>query len=256
MERGSYVAASGGMLEMKRLEVVNNNLANIDTPGFKRELIMGDEESFDQTLASVTAKNDPFAKGDHDRSPGTVNVRSVTDFSPGPIEHTGNPFDLALRHPNDFFAINTANGGTQYTRAGNFTLNSNGELVTSDGQQVQGDGGAIQINDANVSIQPDGRVMANGNQVALVQVVHIDDTSQLRRTGNSRFVLPPGSATPEAVEFPEMVPESLEKANVSAVNGIIDLILTQRGFEMYTQTAQQIDTMNQSAIAQIGRKNS
>lgn len=251
MDRGTYIAASGGLLQLRKLEVVNNNLANVNTAGFKRQIIVGDRTEFDQTLAAQYAKDDPYAKGDHDRTPGTTAVRAVTDFSPGPIENTGNPFDVALRNPKDFFVVQTATGN-EYTRAGDFTLNAEGKMVTKDGATVMGDGGEISVTGPNVLIEPNGTVKVNGQPAAKVQVVRISDTTQLERVGNSRFKLTPGAPT-ESVE-PDLVPQAVEKSNVSAISGVIDLILSQRGFEMYAKSAEAIDQMNQAAITQVGRK--
>ena len=105
MDRGIYTSASAGLYQLRKLEVVNNNLANINTVGFKKQILTGETQSFDQTLASAVAKDDPYAKGDHDRTPGVVNSRTVTDFTVGAIKNTGNPLDVALRNPNDFFVI-------------------------------------------------------------------------------------------------------------------------------------------------------
>jgi flagellar basal-body rod protein FlgF len=252
MERGSYVAASAGLFQFRKLEIVNNNLANLNTPGFKREMLVGDLQSFDETLAAAVASNDPYAKGDHDRAPGTVNVRAVTDFSQGPIRYTGNGLDVALREPNDFFVINT-DTGPQYTRAGNFTLTSEGQLVTVDGFVVNGDGGAIEITGPGATIAADGSVSSGGVVVGKVQVVKIPNPESLERAGNSRFTLPAGQPTPEAVEA-EMVPQSLEQSNVTAISSVIEMITAGRAFDLYSRSAQSIDAMNQTAITQIGRR--
>jgi flagellar basal-body rod protein FlgF len=252
MDRGSYVAASGGYLQFRKLEIVNNNLANINTPGFKKQFITGETQSFDQTLASQVARNDPYARGDHERNPGTVSVRSVTDFSQGAIKQTGNPLDVALRHPNDFFAVQTPEG-IQYSRAGNFTLNQNGELVTQDGMQVLGDGGALAVAGAAAEITAAGAVRAGGASFGNIQVVRFADPQVLQRAGGTRFSLPQGVAAPAGVE-PELMPQSLETANVSAITSVLDLISSSRGFELYSKTAQSIDQMNQQAISQIGRR--
>src|SRR5690606_32875851 len=114
-------------------------------------------------------------RGDHERTPGTVNVRAMTDFSVGPIRETGNAFDVALRNPNEFFVVNGPSGPL-YTRAGNFTLNAEGSLVTPDGLPVQGDGGAITITGPNVKISESGAISVNGTQVGRMQVVRFDDT--------------------------------------------------------------------------------
>lgn len=252
MDRGTYVATSAGLLQFRKLDIVNNNLANLNTPGFKRQVLVGETQTFDQTLASLVAKNDPYAEGDHDRSPAAVNIKSVTDYSPGPIKNTGNNLDVALRNPKDFFVINTDNG-PQYTRAGNFTLNENGDLVTMDGFQVSGDGGAVTAPGPAVKIAPDGTVTSNGEAVGLLQVVRFENMDNLERVGASRFSLKPGLAAPEAVEA-DLVTQALEMSNVSAISSVIDLITANRAFDMYTKSAQTIDQLNQTAVTQVGRK--
>ena len=252
MERGTYISASGGMVQLRKLDVVNNNLANVNTVGFKKEMLVGSTQTFDQTLAKAVAGKDPYARGDHDRTPGAVGVQSVTDFSQGPIKNTGNELDVALRRKNDFFVINTPQG-PRYTRAGNFTLNAANEISTLDGMQVSGDGGAITVTGAPIEISPNGNVTARGLPVGKLQVVHFDDPSQLVREGGSRFALGAGQAQPPAIE-PDIEARSLEMSNVSAISSMIDLIAASKGFEMYTKTAQTIDAMNQTAIGQVGRR--
>ena len=251
MDRGTYIAASGGLLQFRKLEVMNNNLANVNTPGFKKEMLRSSEQSFDQTLAAAVAKGDPYARPDHDRTPGTVSIESITDFSPGPIKNTGNPLDVALRNPHDFFVVQTA-AGTEYTRAGNFTLDENGQIVTQDGFPVQGDGGAISVTGPGAKIGTNGAVQANGQNFGALQVVRIDDPSSLERTGGTRFKLKAGQAGGAAVE-PDLTTSSLEMPNISVISNVVELITTNRAFDMYTKSAQAIDTLNQTAISQVGR---
>ena len=251
MDRGTYVATSAGMFQFRKLDIVNHNLANINTPGYKRQILVGDEQTFDQTLASVTAANDPYAKPDHDRMPGVVNLREMTDYSSGPIKFTGNHLDVALKDPKDFFVINTP-GGQQYTRAGNFTLNEEGNLITQDGAEVSGDGGGISAPGPGVRIAEDGSVISNNTRVGRLQIVHIENTAGLQRIGASRFTLAKGSAAPETVQ-PDIVAQSLEMSNVSAISSVIDLITTNKAFEMYSRSMQSINEMNNTAITQVGR---
>ncbi len=252
MDRGTYVAASAGMAQMRKLEIVNNNLANINTPGFKRLILVGEEQTFDQTLAGVTAKDDPYARGDHDRMPSVTNLQSEIDFSQGPIAYTGGNLDAALRDPKDFFVISTP-AGLQYSRAGNFTLTSGGELVQPDGMQVQGDGGPIAVSTGKVTINDDGSVRSNGTVVGRLQVVRFEDPAkQLIAAGGTRYALKPNTTPPQQVD-PRVIGGSLEMANVSAISSMIDIIAASRGFQMYTKSAESIDTMNQAAISQIGR---
>lgn len=252
MDRGTYSAASGGLVQLRKLEVVNNNLANVNTPGFKRQLIVNNTQSFDQTLARLVENRDPFARKDQERTPGAVNIQTVTDFTLGPIKDTGNPFDLALRNAKDFFVVNTPDG-PQYTRAGNFTLNAEGQLVNPEGFTVQGDGGEINANGPRVVINPDGSVRVNGEITGRIQVVRIEDPNALQRIGGSRFALGDGQAAPQNVEA-DIATRALEMSNVSTISSMVDLIGTNRAFEMYVRTTQTIDTMNQAAINQIGRR--
>jgi len=252
MDRGTYSAATAGILQLTKLEIVNNNLANLSTPGFKSQYLVSKKAEFEDTLASAVAKGDPYAKGDHERSPGVKEVSTITDFSAGPIQHTGNDLNAALRNENEFFVVNT-NEGPQYTRAGNFTLDQQGRLVTSDGFPVAGDGGELIIQGGIGKITSGGFIEVNGNRVGQLQIVKIQDpASSLQRVGSNRFKLIDGTATPEAVPTPSLVPKSIEGANVSAVQAIVELISASRGFELYTKTAQSIDSMNQSAIQRLG----
>jgi len=251
MDRGIYAAASNGLAQIRKLEVVSNNLANINTVGFKKQIITADVQTFDQTLANAVVQNDPYAEPDHRRTPAAVNIRAQTDFAPGPIRDTGNPLDAALRHAKDFFVIETPNG-QQLTRAGNFTLNQDGQIVTQDGLPVQGDGGAITVSGAGLSIAPDGSVLVNGQRVARLRIVRVEDPTQLERVGATRFVPRNGAPAPVDVDG-DIIPQALEMSNVSAISSVIDLIAAQRAFQMYARTAETIDGMNQVAIGQIGR---
>lgn len=132
MDIGTYASASAGILEQLRLEITNNNLANANTPGFKRQVLVSRQTEFGDTLASELNDLDPFAKGDQQRYAGAIPVKTYTDFSVGSIKTTNNPLDLALRGPNQFFVVATPTGDL-YTRAGNLTLNSAAQISTPDG---------------------------------------------------------------------------------------------------------------------------
>ena len=252
MDRGSYISASGGIAQFARMELVNNNLANVNTPGFKGQFVVTEPRDFADTLANQVIPNDPYAEGDHEQTPDTEMIGAFTDFSQGPIKETGNLLDVALRNPNEFFVIETQDG-LQYTRAGNFTINTEGNLVTQDGQTVQGDGGAITTTPGKIEIVSSGAVLADGLQAGRLQVVTFNDTSNLERVGANRFALKSGTAGPEQIQNVQVVPQALEMSNVSMISSMLQLITANRGFEMYAKTARTIDEMNQSAITQLGR---
>lgn len=253
MDRGTYAAASAGMLQTRKLEIVNNNLANVNTPGFKKQFLVRELQNFEDTLAAKLDINDPLARLDHERTPGVTQVKTVTDFSMGSVKETGNPLHLALQGPQDFFVVATPEG-EQYTRAGDFTLSYEGQLVTKEGFPVDGLGGPITVIEPGVTISTNGTVMANDIISGQLRVVRFENTDQLERVGGSRFALPKGGTPPNTVDDPQVIPNSLEMSNVSAVESVIDLITTTKGFELYAKAAKTIDEMNQSAITQVGKK--
>jgi flagellar basal-body rod protein FlgF len=256
MDIGTYVSTSSGILQLKKLEVQNNNLANINTVGFKGQYVVAESQSFDKTLASTLDERDPFLRADQERMKNVVGVKTQIDFSQGPIQKTGNPLDAALRGANEFFVVKTPQGD-MFTRAGNFTLSSNGTLVTADGFEVQGDGGPIVTGQPGAIIFPDGSLRAGpalpgaANIVGRLKVVKIDDTSKLQAAEGARFK---GVGVRPVQVDPRVEPQALEMSNVSAVTGMVDLITTNRAFEAYTKAAQSLDALNQIAISQIGRK--
>ena len=223
MDRGLYAASSGGLQASRRLDVVANNLANVNTPGFKAERIRARQQQFEDTLASTLPQGQNH-RGDFERVPGVVGDGTFTDFAPGPIESTGNPLNVALVPKDQFFVVLGANG-EEFTRAGNFTINSENELVTPDGAKVSGGGSSITVppggsvrilDNGNIVVGPlkgSGQQVASSQVVGQLQVVKVSDLQQLERTQGTRFRLKGGGTTP--VENPMVMPESLEMANVS-----------------------------------------
>jgi flagellar basal-body rod protein FlgF len=248
MERGIYTATSGGMLESRRLELIANNLANVNTVGFKASRLVSRQQEFEDTLASTIDNQSERAALDHKHSPGVVGIEVKTDFSAGPVQHTGAPLNVALGDANQFFVVQT-DEGERFTRAGNFTINAAGELSTVDGFPVLGDGGAIPILSSDARITKSGAVMANNEIVGRVRVVQIDDLNQLQREAGARF-RNEGGRDPENVN-PNLVPESVELPNVSVVEAMVDMIATQRSFEGYTKTVQTISEMNETNLRTV-----
>ena len=118
--------------------------------------------------------------------------------------------------------------------------------------QVQGDGGAIIAQGAGADIGADGTVRAGGNIVGRLQVVRFGDTKGLQPVEGTRFKIASGQQPAPVEGF--MEPRALEMSNVSAVTGMIDLITTNRAFDAYTKAAQTIDSLNQAAITQVGKR--
>lgn len=245
MDRGLYTAASGGLARTRELDIVSNNLANVNTVGFKAQRLITHQQSFNDTLASTIAERDPSAKGDFDRTPGVVSAGTVTDFSQGPIRQTDNPFDVALGEENTFFVVLTPEGEA-YTRAGNFTMDGERNLVTADGLPISGSGGQITLPPGKVSIASNGAVQVDGQILDTLRVVRFDDLQQLKRSEGARFVA--DGAQPQAVDAPNLVPGAVEMPNFNVVQAMVDMITVQRAFESYQKTVRTIDELNEEAL--------
>lgn len=246
MYRGVYTAAAGGLISQQRIDTVANNLANVNTAGFKAQRIQARQQEFADTLASKMNGVTDRAQADFDRTPGVVDGGSYTDFSAGPVTTTGNPLNVALRNPNEFFVIQTPTGPA-YTRAGDFAVDTEGNLVTLDNMPVSGDGGPLTLPQGPARILDDGSVIVGTESVGKLQVVRINDTSKLKHAEGSRFTLEAGTQ-PESVDVASVVPESLEMPNVNVVEAMVEMINAQKSFESYTKTVQTMDDMNETAL--------
>lgn len=245
MDRGLYIAASGGLLNLKQVDIVGNNLANASTVGFKAQRLVCRQQEFGDTLAGVVNQKDARAADDQKRTPGVTQVEAITDFSPGAINTTGDPLHAALQEPDHFFVVG-ADEGEAYTRAGNFTMNSEGFLTTPDGYPVMGEGGPITISQGSPKITSSGAVLVDGEQVGRLRVVKVDDLSKLERQEGVRFTLKSGEQ-PATVEA-QVISGALEMPNISIVESMVEMISANRAFEGYTKVVRTIDELNERAL--------
>lgn len=248
MERGIYSATSGGLLESRRLEVIANNLANVNTVGFKASKLVARQQEFSDTLASTLKDIPSRAELDQRNTPGVVNVDVFTDFTPGPVRNTEAPLDAALVEQNQFFVVQTE-AGERLTRAGNFTMDSQGFLTTQDGKSVLGEGGPIAITGPSPKISSNGSIIADGNVIGKLRVVEVDDLQSLEREEGVRFKVNGGA--PRPVESANVIPQSLEMPNVSVIGAMVEMISTQRAFEGYSKSVQTIQELNDTNLRTV-----
>lgn len=244
MGSDAYIAASGASTQLRDLDVVANNLANVGTPGYKRS------ESIFRTVYEAALRD---AEGDRQPgAPGSAFVQTDlvgTDFSRGSAQRTGSPFH-AMIDGRGFFEIMTKDG-PRYTRAGNFIVNREGQLSTASGQAVMGDGGPILIGDADARIEPSGAIVdRTGNVFGRLKVVDFENLQALVREGHSLFRADEGvSATPSV--SPVVIPESIEGSNVQSTRELATLVMLQRAFEVNLRAMQVDDETTQSLIEGI-----
>ncbi len=251
-----YMAASAAMAYEKRLEVVANNLANVNTAGFKRDAVSFQAYLLSEAGAAVPVDL-PYP------NPGEaasfwIDYRSRTDFSPGPVKQTGGVMDLAV-DGKGFFSVQ-APDGVVYTRRGNFGLNAEGVLVTQEGWPVLGEGGEIRVGGAGTGRSPlefivgeDGAMRANGADLGRLRIVDFAEEQNLVKTGEGYFKPATEETAEQPLENARIAQGFLEMANVETVQMMVEMIEILRGYESYQRVMRSIDETNAKSINDLGR---
>lgn len=265
MVRGLYTSATGALVAQSQVDNIANNLANVNTSGFK------------QTMLQITAapsmnifriQTDP---GHNPRTPlpgvsvaqyvGVLGTGSwvsdtPTDYSQGALQQTGNPLDLSLSG-NDaaFFTVQTANG-IRYTRNGEFVKDASGTIVSQDGNPLlntQGQPIVLADNGGDVKVGADGTVTQGQTQVGQLAITQFNSLLNMRPEGANNYA-PSGNAGGAAVTTGyTIVQGSLERSNANTVRSMVDLITAERWFDMNEKSIKTQDDATQAAITQVAR---
>ncbi len=250
MENAHLIGLSRQIALHRELEVVANNIANMSTTGYK-----ADGSVFEEFLMPV-AHHGRFQGAD--RRLSYVHDRATWhDFKPGPIQRTGNPLDVAI-DGNAFLVVQTPRG-ERYTRNGALQINATGQLVTSDGYEVQGDGGPIQLQntDADVSISDDGtiRVREGGNAKSdsargKLRLVRFEQVARLQKDGSSLFKAPDG-VNPQPAQKVRVIQGAVEQSNVRGVVEMSRMIEITRTYTLIAGLLQQHGDMRRNTIDKL-----
>jgi flagellar basal-body rod protein FlgF len=257
--RGLYTSAAGALVAQSNVDVIANNLANVNTGGFKRSLL---EITSTLPMQLYRVQTDPgqvagaLTPGVPTMSPvgplgfGSEVLDSPANYEQGALEQTGNPLDVALQGQG-FFTIQTPQG-VRYTRNGEFERNAQGLLTTQDGNLVLGRNGAITLpTTGTVAIDKSGAVSVNGQQTDQLQLTQFANPLQLRPEGGNRFV--DSGAEPSPDTQSTVSQGMLEKSNADVVRSMVDLITNERWFDANEKSISTQDTANQQLIEQVGR---
>jgi flagellar basal-body rod protein FlgF len=230
----------------RELDVIANNIANINTTGYK-----ADGSLFEEFLSSAARSGQAGGRVSYVQDRGTWH-----DLSPGPIEKTGNPLNIAI--DGDAFLVVQTPNGERYTRNGALQINGQGELVTSEGNKVLGSGGPIQLQptDHQISISADGTIsVREGTQKTdsprgTLRLVRFDNAQQLRKDGSSTFASA-DDVKPNIATTSRVIQGSIEKSNVRGVVEMTRMIEITRTYSQIANMLQQQNDMNQSAINKL-----
>jgi flagellar basal-body rod protein FlgF/flagellar basal-body rod protein FlgG len=254
MENAALIGLSRQMVLARELEVVANNIANLNTTGYK-----ADGAVF-ETFMSPTARHGAF-RGADGRMSYVTDRATWHDFGQGPLLQTGNPLDVALEG-NIFLAVQTPRG-ERYTRNGSLQINATGQLVTSEGYVVQGDGGGaitFQNTDNKIEINAAGEIrVRQGSDPrsdairGKLRLVTFDQSGRLQKDGSSMFTAP-GDMLPTTPQPPQrfrVIQGALEQSNVKPVLEMSRMVDITRTYQTIASLLQGHASMRQNAIDKL-----
>lgn len=235
MSSGIYAAAAGAMAQSNALDATANNIANATTTGFK-----GDRLVFREVLSAAPSPDLSMV------STGGTRV----DSQAGALIQTGNPLDLAIDGPDGYFALDTPQG-VEYTRAGAFQLDDQGQIVNSEGFALRGANGSpifVPPGTQAVAVGGDGTVTADGAPVGSLELARFAPTS-LRRMGGALFAATGGQL---GGDRPLVRAGVVEGSNVNVVHGVVDLVKVSRTYESLMRMIQTYHDVESRAARDLG----
>jgi len=257
MIRSLWTAATGMAAQNTNVDVISNNLANVNTAGFKKSRANFEDLMYQQikTPGSEASSSGTQVPSGIQIGLGVRTVATQSMFTEGSFQQTGNQFDLAIEGKG-FFQLQLADGTTAYTRNGSFSLDSQGQIVTQNGDILQ-PALSVPTDTIRVDISADGTVTATqpnavSSVLGQIQLVDFSNPSGLVKLGRSLYQETNASgaaATSNAGSngVGTLQQGSLEMSNVNVVEEMVNLIAGQRAYEMNSKAVQAADEMLQSA---------
>lgn len=223
-------------VDQLKLQALSNNTANINTPGYKKELL--ELTTFDELIGT-------------DATHALQQVQKERINTQGTLNQTNKNTDIALSGTG-YFQVQ-GEEGTFFTRRGDFHINAQGELVTATGERVQGLGGSIQVDSDSFSIDKQGAISVNQQKIDQLFIAHFEHPERLIDRGNGLYQTEeaPGSTSDNT----RVLQGFLEQSNTKSVDEMLEMVSTSRHFEATQRVLRTADNMLASAINQLGESN-
>lgn len=251
MVRGLYTAAKGMMSDQVMVDIISQNLANANTPGYCKDYAL--ITAFPKMLLSRIDGNNTAAIGQ--TGTGSVIDGTYTSFEEGAVHETGSPFSMAL-HGNAFFAVRDQQGQLFFTRNGDFVLDQNNQLVTNTGDSVLGDingqAGDIYVPDGKLQVASDGTLSGafdeQGGQITKLYLTAKPAAATWIKVGNSLFSGPSADPAPGYMVRQGVI----EDSNVNVVQEMVKMLDAMRAYEANAKVIQVTDSTLEKAVSSIG----
>lgn len=263
--KGIYSAVSGAIAQSSRLDTIANNLANVNTTGFKK-----DRQVFSEYLSAYEKPNDVIQvpripasiESFYDMQGGDnayVNpAGTYTNFEQGGLKSTGSPTDIALEGKG-FFEVLTPDG-VKFTRNGVLQVDGNGRLVTKEGFPILREGQndptqrTLQVSSRNITVSQAGDVYDGGNLLGRLSVVEFANPDELQKVGSSNYTQKQNAQLPPQPAREARIHQGfVETSNVNVVEEMTDMITANRVFEATQQAIKAHDQMDDKLINQVGK---
>lgn len=262
MIRGLYTSGWSMLANQKKLDVITNNMANVNTSAFKKDTVVF--EAFPDLL--IQRINDTESPLNLSNRVGKMQYSSdvgevYTYYTQGQFNQTGNSMDLAISDDNTgdaltpaFFSIGLVDPQTgeyseYYTKDGAFVLNANNQLVTKDGNYVLGQNGPITLVSGDFSVDARGNIVQNGVVVDKLRITQFTDATKLRKYGDN-LIQNEGS---ETADFSGTIMQGyLEQSNVNVVTEMVDMITVMRAYEANQKILQAQDETLDKVVNEVG----
>jgi flagellar basal-body rod protein FlgF len=261
MHESIYIAASAGIKQARKMEVIAQNLANVTNTGYKKDALVFKEmmPPFPPDSSFDASKNVLLSPDKSNKNVSYVGITdSYTDFTPGGFKETGGSLDLAM-DGEGFFKVETPDG-PRYTRNGNFRLNTANQLVNQTGHQVldrQDNPIVIDAPGAEIAIDGKGNISAGTGLVNIpigdIKMARFENEKSLVKMGDGLYRQTGSIENELEVTDTKMHQGFLENSNVTTVEEMTEMVGTLRLFETYQKMIQSIDSMDDQSVNTIGR---
>ncbi|QNU67422.1 flagellar hook-basal body protein [Ruminiclostridium herbifermentans] len=261
MIRGLYTSGWSMLANTRKLDVITNNMANVNTNAYKKDTVVF--ESFPSVLTKrINDTRSPLnPSGNIGRMQLSSDVGEVfTNYTQGQLSQTGSKLDFAISDDGSgvspaFFTVGMMDGNNNnnineyYTKDGSFTINSNNQLVTKEGYLVMGEKGPITLSDTEFSVNEKGEIIQDGKLVDRLKITQFADATKLRKFGNNLIQ----NTDSEVVEFTGNVLQGYsEQSNVNVVDEMVDMITVMRAYEASQKVLQAQDNTLEKAVTEVG----
>ncbi|HHZ01823.1 MAG TPA: flagellar hook-basal body protein [Tissierellia bacterium] len=248
MSRGFYALTSGMLTQQRKIDVQSNNIANLNTAGYKKE------EALTSNFGNLFIHK--YKEKGIYREETPINnvsaIRTVTEtnthHSQGALEETGLITDFAIAG-SGFFAVEN-NGEILYTRNGSFTVDEEGYLLLPGIGRVQGEFGDLYVGGDKFEVTPGGSIVVEGEIVDNIAVYDFVDYNLLNKFGPGLFI---SNEEPELVDYPTVLNGTLERSNVDLTEELTNMLAAQRALQTAAQALKIYDMVNDKAVNEIGK---